>query len=379
MEKVKEFYHRYLIRHTLFRSVSFLLKCLPGGDYVKDAERGGRPGWRRTRPCPKRWRDVRAAVICDDMTWASLQNTGHVVYLTPADWFEKLEEEKPDLLFCEATWSGLSSKDCCWEGRIIRDTGVWPENRFILKRILRYCKEAGIPTVFWNKEDPVSDNERYHFTETALLFDHIFTTAQERIPVYEALGHKSVHLMMFGYSPELFPLLGPAKEPGTAVFFGGWYGRLPDRCEDTVRMLDWVLNMGLRLVIYDRQYGTDDPVRQFPERFRPYTRPGVPYKKISEELEAYQYLINLNSVKDSQTMFARRVFEGMASGRMILSNDSVGMRRLFPHTVWYLGEDFDTSREAEAVAQNRKIVSEQFTMEAQMDQMLRAICEDCDK
>ena len=78
-------------------------------------------------------------------------------------------------------------------------------------------------------------------------------------------------------------------------------------------------------------------------------------------------------------MFARRVFEGMASGRMILSNDSVGMRRLFPHTVWYLGEDFDTSREAEAVAQNRKIVSEQFTMEAQMDQMLRAICEDCDK
>lgn len=117
MEKVKEFYHRYLIRHTLFRSVSFLLKCLPGGDYIKDVERGGRPGWRRTRPCPKRWRDVRAAVICDDMTWASLQNTGHVVYLTPADWFEKLEEEKPDLLFCEATWSGLSSKDCCWEGR----------------------------------------------------------------------------------------------------------------------------------------------------------------------------------------------------------------------------------------------------------------------
>src|SRR5699024_7686313 len=49
---------------------------------------------------------------------------------------------------------------------------------------------------------------------------------------------------------------------------------------------------------------------------------GVPYK-------AYTRNLNLNSVKQSQSMFARRVFELMASNTLVLSNYSRGMRMMF--------------------------------------------------
>lgn len=370
-----KFYHRFLVRYKICRSLSFLLKCLPGGVYVRDICFGKLPSWKHAASYPQTLDQITIAVICDDMTWMCLEKTCNVVYLTPQNWFQVMEEKHPDLFFCEATWSGLSSMNSCWTGRIIHDTGIYFDNRFLLKRILNYCKKVNIPTVFWNKEDPVSDNERYHFTDTALLFDHIFTTAKEQISIYETLGHSSVHLMMFGFSPEIFPPLGLPPQNKKAVFLGSWYAKIPQRCKDMMEMIDWVLDMGFDLTIYDRNYGTEDPDRRFPDEYQSYVRPGISYNQISKTLEEYRYLINLNTVKDSETMFARRVFEGMASERVIISNTSKGMKKLFPDSVWYMKEFFDQDKEDEFVRLNQMEVYRHYTIEVQMNQLLNIIKE----
>jgi glycosyltransferase involved in cell wall biosynthesis len=72
------------------------------------------------------------------------------------------------------------------------------------------------------------------------------------------------------------------------------------------------------------------PGYQFPEEYQSHIVGGaltpdlmdVPYKGYTENL-------NLNSVKQSQSMFARRVFELMASNTLVISNFSRGLRLMF--------------------------------------------------
>ena len=133
-----------------------------------------------------------------------------------------------------------------------------------------------------------------------------------------------------------------------------------------MRMFDWVLDQGLELEIYDRLSAEDKPDRQYPERYRPYIHQGVPYEDTGQVMAGAGYVININSVRDSQTMFARRVFEAMACGRMIISNESMGMRELFPGRIWFVGEARPTVSEKVIIEENMKVVREKFTFKKQL-------------
>ena len=61
--------------------------------------------------------------------------------------------------------------------------------------------------------------------------------------------------------------------------------------------------------IYDRNFGKNDPNYQFPKAYQPFIVGSLPFSEIDKAYKGYHYAINLNSIKQSQTMFARRVFE----------------------------------------------------------------------
>lgn len=369
MSTVKRIYYRYLRRFKLFRSLAFLWK--QAGRQEEHA--AAVPTWRRSNAEDLPLEKLTVAMVCDQMTWETFQGVCRTIYLTPSNWYETLETRRPHAFFCEATWQGLEEYDYCWEGKVARDCGIWPDNRRTLRRILAYCRAAGIPTIFWNKEDPGSDSPIFRFTDTAMLFDHIATTAGETIPDYLAQGHKSVHLMPFGFSPRIFyPLEKPGREQ-SAVFFGSWYSAFPQRCADMEQLFEQVLAQGMDLTIYDRNFGTDDPNRQFPKRYRPFLRPAVAYRDIPRELEQYRYALNLNTATDSGTMCARRVFELMACGRLIISNESAALRSMFPNSIWFMGEDFDLSRADECIRQNQDYVLRNCTMQSRFFQLLKEI------
>src|SRR5699024_6932639 len=55
----------------------------------------------------------------------------------------------------------------------------------------------------------------------------------------------------------------------------------------------------------------------------------LPFYQIDKAYKGYKYMININTVKTSPTMYARRVYEGLASGTPIISNYSLGMINQF--------------------------------------------------
>jgi hypothetical protein len=58
------------------------------------------------------------------------------------------------------------------------------------------------------------------------------------------------------------------------------------------------------------------------------------FNEIDRAYKGYKYAINLNTVKDAQTMFSRRAFELMASNTLMISNRSAGLKNTFGNLVF---------------------------------------------
>ena len=316
--------------------------------------------------------ELKVAFLCDDFTWNTFSPECRAVFLTPSNWRRAMEKCRPDLFFCESAWYGISKYHDCWKNKVASHPKLLYENRRELFRILAYCRRHGIPTVFWNKEDPAYfDGDGYSFSDTARRFDLVLTTCAECIPRYEAIGARNVHLLPFCFSPILFHPDKDTVMEDAAVFAGSWYRQHPERCRDMSALFDMVLGKGIPLVIYDRNYGSANDDYAYPEKYRPYIKGSLPFEELGKAIRKYRYAINVNTVTDSETMFARRVFELMAQGQFIISNESPGMRRLFGDNVWYLGEDYDLSRVPQAVEANMKEVFAHHTASAR----LKSVCE----
>lgn len=265
----------------------------------------------------------KVAFLCDEMTWQDFYGCCNGIFLHPHLWKKQLQHFTPDFFFCESAWTGIKAYDGVWRGRIYRDQRLRFDNRDILLNILHYCRENKIPTVFWAKEDPTFfQHPVYDFTETALAFDFIFTTAQECVERYQALGHPRVELLPFGVDTERFHPADYPPEPGTVVFAGSWFGDQPARCQTLERLLDFSLDRGLRLDIYNRKSGSKQKRFRFPDKYQAYLRPAVPYEETATLFHHYAYAININSVTDSATMCSRRLLQLAANGATILTNET---------------------------------------------------------
>ena len=332
MKTIKKFY--YLLLGTVKRSKK--LNELAQYAYLKLSKVFGMRARKSDRllfgsPSQKGSTDKRprVAFICDEMTWQDFCPFSDCVFLHPKVWKKQLEQFQPDVFFCESAWSGIEAYANVWRGRIYRDRRVSFENRDVLMEILAYCRKKGIKTVFWNKEDPVYfDHPIYDFADTALRFDHIFTTAGECIDGYRAGGHNSVTLLPFGVNTQMFY---PAKNTGEnnrVMFAGSWFAEHTGRSEALEKLLDYAIAQGWQLDIYDRNSNNQEGRFSFPEKYAPYLRPAVSFSEMPDIYRQYNYAINVNTVVNSPTMLSRRVLQLAASGITILSNDAQGLQSL---------------------------------------------------
>lgn len=326
-------------------------------------------------------RNYTVAFIADEFTYNSFKDEFNAVIIEPDNWKKLFEQEKPDIFFCESAWSGVDSQRRPWQGKIYTSTNWKKENRTILLNILDYCRIHGIPTVFWNKEDPTHFTDRVHdFIATAKEFDFVFTTAEECCELYrKEYGVKNVSALPFATNPNLFNPIEQGDREKKVVFAGSWYANHEQRSKDMELILDNILNSDLKLEIVDRYYGNDDPLHEWPKKYLKYTNPGLPHTEMPNVYRSSVYGLNFNTVTDSKTMFARRVFELMSSNTLVVSNYSLGVDEMFGDLVIFADRNPERLRditEDECSALREKalnLVLEQHTYTNRWEQILTTI------
>jgi spore maturation protein CgeB len=275
---------------------------------------------------PLRRDGLRVAVVLDDFSRLALGFEWQQVVVKPSSWRATLEADPVDLLFVESAWHGNGD---AWQYHLAGDSAPRPA----LAELVAWCREQGIPTVFWNKEDPAHYAD---FLATARLFDQVFTTDVDRIPHYRRdLGHDRVGVLPFAAQPALHhPVRHGAGHHERDVAFAGMYfaHRHPERREQMDLLLGAALRAGTRmetgLEIFSRQLGGDERY-QFPEPYASRVVGSLPYPQMLSAYRAYKAFLNVNTVVGSPTMCARRIFEITASGTPVVSTPSPAIDAVF--------------------------------------------------
>ena len=147
---------------------------------------------------------MKIALISDELTKDALSYEAHIKHITPFNYKLIFKFFKPDMLFVESAWQGHKSS---WKYKIASYPDVPKRNNHRLAKVVKYAKDLGIPTVFWNKEDGVHFDR---FIDSAKLFDHIFTVDTNSIPRYRQIVPTSttVDTLMFAIQPKIHHFTG---------------------------------------------------------------------------------------------------------------------------------------------------------------------------
>ena len=276
-------------------------------------------------------------------------------------WKELMDYRKPDFFFMESCWRGNGNR---WGNLTYKGA-----NRPKLEEFLKLCKKRGIPTVMWNKEDPPHFDR---FLQVAQQFDYVFTSDALCVPKYKQAGVNAVPMTFAAQPYHHNPLPAIFRLP-KAVFAGTYYSYRPERCEDFCHVIDMVEAAGLDYDIFDRCANYDPIARvkfTFPDRYSSKIAGNLPPDEMWKVHKGYRFQINMNTVKHSPTMYARRVFESLASGTPVISNSSLGMTQMFGDIVLSHGDG------ADAAERLRHLISDEKAYDETVVRGVRAVMRD---
>jgi glycosyltransferase involved in cell wall biosynthesis len=266
---------------------------------------------------------VNIGIIADEFLFNSFQGMANFIYITK-DNYKKYRDEL-DLFFVVTTWKGLNME---WKG--LGNPNI-RKHRNNLFEIINFYKSNGIKVVFYSKEDPVNYDI---FIEIAQKCDYVYTTAVEKVDSYKNdCKNDNADVLNFGINPIYHNPIGIRKFPKRkeVLFSGSWYNKYPHREVDTRIIFDGIIDGNRDLKIIDRNYDLKLERHFFPVEYLKYVSPAVDHAYLQKLHKLYDWAINLNSVKDSETMFANRIYELQALGNVLLSNYSQGVNNKFPN------------------------------------------------
>lgn len=267
----------------------------------------------------------RVATILDDFSALGFEFEWDCIPVTPRSWREELSDQKIDILFVESVWQGRNG---LWAGKVGR-TG----HPVILAELVLWCRNKGIPTVFWNKEDPPHYED---FLPAAKLFDFVFSSDEGRLAAYRRdLGHDNVAVLPFAAQPAIHNPVRPKYGwHQRDVAFGGMY--FTEKYPERRQQLDVLLRgasaasaaMPIGLEIFSRQK-SEDSRYAFPGEYAGRVVGSLDYMQMLTAYKAYKTFLNINSVVDSPTMCSRRVFEIIAAGAHVVTTPSPAIDSYF--------------------------------------------------
>jgi ubiquinone/menaquinone biosynthesis C-methylase UbiE len=288
--------------------------------------------------------DLRVAAVLDTFSESCFGPECDLVTFRPDNAEAVLTRQPPHLLLVESAWQGNGG---AWQYQVGSYSYAESVGLPRLSALVAWCRERDVPTVFWNKEDPVHFDK---FKQAAQLFDIVLTTDADCVERYRALPKLRatvVEALPFAAQPRLHNPISLHETREAIPAFGGTYyrNRHPERRAQLEMLLDAARPSGL--VIFDRTFGQESDSVGFPERFAPHIRGGLPYDEMVAAYKRFRVFLNANSVSQSPTMFSRRVFELLACGTPVVSTPSVGMQKLFGDVVAAVDNERDARSQIE--------------------------------
>lgn len=294
------------------------------------------------------------AAILDDFSHQSFNNSANIWRVFPETAGADLKEIHPDFLLVESAWAGNFEK---WKYKVTHKAQPSRE----LVALVERAKQLSIPTVFWNKEDPP------HFTDfvsTAGMFEHIFTTEEAVIPKYLAqTDAKSVDLLRFAANPVIHnPRRVEGYREGDICFAGMYFShKYPERREQMLTLFPPAIDFNFE--IYSRHAGGDTRY-QFPQPFNDLVVGKLPYSKMVEAYRKYKVFLNVNSVPNSQSMCARRVYELSAAKTAVVGMDSNAIRSIYDESEVLLARSPGEVREIYELLIENEVARRRITQRA---------------
>lgn len=269
---------------------------------------------------------LRVATILDDFSAQAWGYEWDCIAVKPDTWRAELGASPVSMLFVESAWAGNSK---AWSYHLTGTSAPRPA----IVELVSWCQSQDIPTVFWNKEDPPHYGD---FLETAKLFDTVFTSDSTKIDQYRVdLGHERIAALSFAAQPAVHNPVRPQKgfQVRDVAFAGMYFAhKFPERREQLEMLLfgaiDVSRSMEHGLEIFSRQLGGDANY-QFPAPFSDHVVGSLTYDKMLTAYKAYKVFLNVNSVVDSPSMCARRIFEITASGTPVVTAPSRAIAEFF--------------------------------------------------
>ncbi|WDF32139.1 glycosyltransferase [Arthrobacter agilis] len=266
-------------------------------------------------------------IIMDAFSAAAFASEWSVVAIDPQRWQQQLRDDTFDFVVVESAWAGNGGR---WRGKLAADGG--PAR--VLEVFIDACRRAGVPTAFWNKEDPPHYED---FLPVARLFDHVFTTDVNLLPVYRRdLGHDRVSVLPFAAQPRIHNPIRPQHGwHARNIAFAGMFfeHKYPDRRRQMEYLLGAAVDASIGIKngfeIFSRQLGRERQY-QFPAVWKKYVVGSLSYPQMLTAYQAYKVFLNVNSVTDSPSMCARRIFEISAAGSSVVSTPSAAISNFFP-------------------------------------------------
>lgn len=261
-------------------------------------------------------KELKIAAIMDEFTFFCYQPECQLFEVSPDNFERELDSFHPDMLFVESAWNGNHG---LWRDKIAHGSKEYFS-------LAAYCRQKHVPIIFWNKEDP------FHFEDFLIIAktaDFVFTTDSDMIPLYRTrLETEKVHHLHFAAQPKLHNPIEIGKRQDKYCFAGAYYRCYPERAEIFERFAEIFLSTR-GLAIYDREYGKKRSAYRFPSKYRPYILGSLRPDEIEKAYKGYAFGINMNTVTSSSTMFARRIFELMASNTVVVGNYAKGLDNYF--------------------------------------------------
>lgn len=260
--------------------------------------------------------------ILDPFTESCLEPEVQLIPVSKSEWQQEVDNSNSKLLFVESAWRGNGGE---WNYALTKPEKHGRE----LKNLIEYCSSKGIPTLFWNKEDPANFDT---FIDVAASFDFVFTTDAGSVDNYRrVIGKNNAFVLPFAAQPSMHNPIRYGEMIPRIAFTGSWRGKkYPARAQWIETLLDPLAEANM-LDIFDRFAGTtDNPDLIFPPSLQPAIKGALPYLDLVEQVyKRYAAFANVNSVDTSETMLARRVFEILACGAPVISSPSPAMERTF--------------------------------------------------